>query len=60
MKEVRITVFTPTYNRGYIIRDLYKSLCMQSVKDFEWLVVDEGSTDNTSEIINDFIAEGKI
>ena len=43
----KITVFTPTYNRAYIIENLYKSLQRQSFKDFEWLVVDDGSSDNT-------------
>lgn len=44
-----ITVFTPTFNRVYIIDKLYKSLLAQTVTDFEWLVVDDGSTDNTEE-----------
>lgn len=44
-----ITVFTPTYNRAYIIDKLYKSLLAQTDKDFEWVVVDDGSTDNTEE-----------
>lgn len=42
-----VTVFTPTYNRAYILPILYESLKKQSCKDFEWLVVDDGSTDNT-------------
>ena len=45
------TVFTPTYNRAHTIRRVYDSLCAQTLRDFEWLVVDDGSTDNTSEII---------
>lgn len=47
---MKITVFTPTYNRGYIIENLYKSLQRQSFNDFEWLVVDDGSSDNTEEL----------
>lgn len=43
----RITVFTPTYNRAYIIENLYRSLQRQTFKNFEWLVVDDGSSDNT-------------
>lgn len=46
-----LTVFTPAYNRGYIINNLYKSLCRQTYKDFIWLVVDDGSTDNTADLI---------
>lgn len=49
---MKITVFTPTYNRGYIIENLYKSLQRQTFKDFEWLVVDDGSTDNTKELFD--------
>ena len=47
---MKITVFTPTYNRGYIIENLYKSLQRQLFTDFEWLVVDDGSSDNTEEL----------
>ena len=47
---MKITVFTPTYNRAYIIEQLYTSLCRQTYQDFEWLVVDDGSTDNTEEL----------
>lgn len=57
---MRFTVFTPTYNRAYIISALYKSLCRQSFADFEWVVVDDGSADNTEELIASFIAEGKL
>lgn len=42
-----ITIFTPTYNRAKIIHRTYESLCSQTCRDFEWLVVDDGSTDNT-------------
>lgn len=44
---MKITIFTPTYNRAYIIEKLYRSLQRQTYQDFEWLVVDDGSTDNT-------------
>lgn len=47
---MKITVFTPTYNRAYIIETLYHSLQQQSFTDFEWIVVDDGSTDNTEEL----------
>lgn len=45
------TVFTPTYNRGYILPKLYKSLYDQSYKDFEWLIIDDGSSDNTESLV---------
>jgi len=55
-----LTIFTPTYNRAYIIKNLYESLKRQTLKDFEWLIVDDGSTDNTDEIVKSWIAEGLI
>ncbi len=53
--SVKVTVFTPTYNRGYIIENLYDSLNRQTNKDFEWIVVDDGSNDNTEEIFQSII-----
>ena len=52
-----ITIFTPTYNRAYRLPNLYKSLQEQTCKDFEWLVVDDGSTDNTSKLFEQWQAE---
>lgn len=56
----KITVFTPTYNRGYIIENLYRSLQRQSFTDFEWLVVDDGSSDNTEELFKIWSNENNI
>ena len=55
-----LTVFTPAYNRAHTIGRTYESLCRQTSKDFEWLVVDDGSKDNTRELVEKWIAEGKI
>lgn len=55
-----ITVFTPTYNRAYILPKLYESLCNQTSKDFEWLIVDDGSTDETEELLAKWKAEEKV
>lgn len=55
-----ITVFTPTYNRAYTLLRLYISLCSQTCQNFIWLVIDDGSTDKTKELIDEFIREGKI
>ncbi len=61
MKDnVKITVFTATYNRAYIIENLYNSLIVQSYKDFEWLIVDDGSTDNTEDLVEKWINEKKV
>lgn len=54
---MKLTIFTPTYNRGYIINKLYQSLKRQTNFDFEWLVVDDGSTDNTEELFQQWIKE---
>jgi len=45
------TVFTPTYNRAHTLDRVFNSLCEQTSRDFEWLLVDDGSSDNTKELI---------
>lgn len=55
-----ITVFTTTYNRAYLLPRLYESLCNQTNLDFLWLVVDDGSTDETEGLVLKWINEGKI
>ena len=54
---ITLTVFTPTYNRAHTIGRTYESLCRQTCKDFEWLVIDDGSTDNTHTLIEQFAKE---
>ena len=56
----KVTVFTPTYNRAYILEKLYRSLTNQTNKDFEWLIIDDGSTDNTYEIVKAWLEEDNI
>ena len=51
------TVFTPTYNRRHTIHRVYESLKAQTFRDFEWLIVDDGSTDNTYELIEQWQQE---
>ncbi|MED5619592.1 glycosyltransferase family 2 protein [Ideonella sp. BN130291] len=48
------TVFTATYNRAHTLTRVYDSLCAQTFRDFEWLVVDDGSTDATAQLVNDW------
>lgn len=59
-KKKRITVFTPTYNRAYILNQLYESLKSQTNDLFVWLIVDDGSTDNTENMVRGWITEGII
>ena len=46
-----LTVFTPAYNRAHTLPRTYESLCQQKCKDFIWLIVDDGSQDNTAELV---------
>ena len=45
-----ITVFTPTYNRAHLLPRVYESLCKQTFRDFEWVIVDDGSVDDTKSV----------
>ncbi len=58
--EKTLTVFTPAYNRAHTLPRTYQSLCRQTCKDFEWLIVDDGSSDNTREVVDDWIKENII
>lgn len=49
-----LTVFTPTYNRSKTLERVYNSLINQTSKDFEWIIIDDGSTDNTKDVIKRF------
>lgn len=55
-----LTVFTPAYNRAHTLPRTYQSFCRQTCKDFEWLIVDDGSSDNTRELIEGWIKENYI
>ena len=48
-----VCVFTPTYERAYILPVLYESLVAQTFHDFVWMIVDDGSTDNTWEVMTE-------
>lgn len=54
MASVRFTVFTPVYNRRHTIHRVFDSLMRQTCKDFEWLVIDDGSTDDLEPLIREY------
>ncbi|OEK08459.1 glycosyltransferase [Flavivirga aquatica] len=55
-----LTVFTPTYNRAFCLSNCYDSFVRQTNKDFKWLIIDDGSQDDTKELVNSWIQEDKI
>lgn len=55
-----LTIFTPTYNRADFLPRLYDSLLKQGSTDLEWLIVDDGSTDDTATVVRSFLDEGKL
>lgn len=55
-----LTFFTPAYNRAYTLPRLYESLLRQTDSRFEWVIVDDGSKDNTEDLVNGWINDGKI
>lgn len=53
--KITLTIFTATFNRGHMIEQLYRSLLRQSCFDFEWLVIDDGSDDNTEMLFSEWV-----
>lgn len=58
-ETVSVTVCTPTYNRAKLLPDLFRSLTKQTSFDFEWVIVDDGSTDRTEEEVKEWAAQDK-
>ena len=55
--KYQFTVFTPTYNRAFTLERLYRSLQSQTFTNFEWLIIDDGSTDETKLLIDQWVLE---
>lgn len=55
-----VTVFTPTFNRAYTLHLCYESLKRQTSKKFVWLIIDDGSTDETADLVQQWILEGVV
>ena len=53
----KITIITPTYNRAKTLPKVFESLLKQSFKDFLWVILDDGSTDETEEVVKKFQQE---
>lgn len=51
-KTPKFTVFTPAYNRAHTITRVYESLKSQTFRDFEWIVIDDGSSDHTADMVD--------
>lgn len=54
MPNELITIFTPTYNRAYLLVNLWRSLYKQSNLNFIWLIVDDGSSDETRQMVSEW------
>ena len=50
-ESIKLTIFTPAYNRAHTLPRTYESMCRQACKEFIWLIVDDGSQDNTAELV---------
>lgn len=55
-----LSIITPTFNRRHTLGICYQSLLNQTDDDFEWIIIDDGSTDGTEKLVNDFIAEKRL
>lgn len=55
-----LTIFTAAYNRSYILPKAYEALCRQTNKNFHWLIVDDGSTDGTDQLVQTWMQEAQI
>ena len=53
----KITIITPTYNRAHTLSRVYESLKLQTFRDFKWIIMDDGSTDNTESLVKSFQEE---
>lgn len=60
MRDSLITIITPTYNRCHTLPVCYDSLCKQTDQRFHWMIIDDGSTDSTEKLVNEWISESLI
>ena len=58
--NVKITVITPTFNRANLISKTIESILSQTYKDFEYYILDDGSTDNTKEVVEPYLKDKRV
>lgn len=58
--DVTFTVFTPTFNRRHLLGRVYRSLCAQTFHDFEWIIIDDGSSDDTAALVREWTNDGRL
>ncbi|CAM0706693.1 glycosyltransferase [Acinetobacter baumannii] len=58
--SIELTIFTPSYNRAHTLPRVYQSLKEQTLQNFEWLIIDDGSVDDTEKVVSEFINEQKL
>src|SRR5690606_10027348 len=57
MKDLKLTIVTPTFNRSHTLPRAFESLKNQIFKDFKWIIMDDGSNDGTEELVKNFQKE---
>ncbi|MGK6699482.1 glycosyltransferase family A protein [Acinetobacter baumannii] len=57
--SIELTIFTPSYNRAHTLHRVYESLQVQTLQNFEWIIIDDGSIDNTEDVVKDIINKSK-
>ncbi len=55
--KIQLTIFTPAYNRAHTLPRTLDSLKRQQNKNFIWLIIDDGSTDNTKELVDKWLKD---
>lgn len=60
MKKIEVSIVMPTYNRGYIISSAIESVIAQSYSEWELIIVDDGSTDDTEKVVSRYITDERI